>query len=970
MSLFEPFTSVPGALRKESLDITLKFDRISPSTGRIQWNIPTPSVGCSADTQAYCGMLLVVDQSPAAYEKTPEDGIYYEADPTVDRNLHAGDTLDTALVVGAFYEDRTTIFADITGLLPNTPYYVSGYPVDCQGRYHQEGVHAYSLNYETGHKTDDKPATQTIQLLTQAQPNTPTGLIDGAMYTVGVSINSDTPTQLIINGHDAQTYQQLIDAINRQFAIVGTQIQSNVAPNTGQYYWAASNQTLYQWNGNQHVAVASFVQVTDPTIVTVGTLWYQQSVNILKRWNGTNWVSISYLNYQFDVTSLGEGHYWFNGTTGHYWNGTTWCELPTYISSTDPSLPPTLPHGTYWYNTSTDVLYVWDVKYSIWRETTAIVWNVNPYVRVDGMYWFNDSTNLLYRWSSTSSAWETQINVHITETAPTVPAPLTFWYNPTDQILKQWNDSTLVWDNINFIQWHTDPTIAGSCVLWWNTTTDQLLSWDSVHSQWDVVVSFIQSAVNPALPPALGVNDIWYNTTTGEVRRWENRWASTNYIVSATDPTVLLIDDIWFDGTVWRVWTGVSWATTSVVVSELDPFALVPGALWFNTSTNVLSVWTGTSWSPMLVSTVPLEPADNTLWFNTLTNTQMRWDGTKWVVSQPIAHAELVTDPSTSSSIVLTTALLGSTASIGVDPMASPNVQGTLWRALDPNGMPPQFQGPVLGTDGNSGIPSYLEIGAGTDGSPDQRQKLTDEILMILGAPTITVELTKTQLDQCINMALDRLRARSASAYKHGYIFLQVKAAEQHYMLTNKTKGFNKIVMVSAAHRLTSSFLSTAHGAGVYGQIVMQHLYSMGTFDLLSYHIMSDYVETMEILFAARLTFYWDEQTRRLSFYHRFTRDEVVALEVSIERTEQDIISDRWTKNWIQRYAAAHARLMLSEIRGKYAQINGPGVGVSFNASDLAQRAMDEFEKLEQELEDFTANAIEDYGISSSLVVG
>jgi hypothetical protein len=963
MGQFDTFPSVPGALRKESLDITLKFERLSPTAGRVMWNIPMPSVGCSADTQAYCGIVIVIDNVPATPEKSPINGKYYIGDPTVDRNLHAGDTLDTALIVGAFYEDRTTVSVDVSGLLSNTPYYVSGYPVDCQGRYFQEGVHAYSLNYDTQHKTDDKPATQTI---TPTTPNitesSPTNLIDGALYTAGIYVN-DVLHTLTINGHEAQTYQQLVDEITHQFSFVGNPFQSHVPPNTGQFYW--NGQALFQWNGSQHVAVPAFIQATDPTVPLVGALWYRPSLNSLYQWDGAAWVPKGFIDYQFDVTQLGEGHFWFDGSTGYYWNGTTWCELVTYVSATDPSLPPTLPHGTYWYNTDTDILYRWDSKYSVWREATAIVWGSDPHNVVDQQYWFNDATNRLYRWSAAFVDWVEMSNVRIVETEPQTPAPDTFWYHPIDQTLKQWNATTELWVDLDFIQWDSDPTVEESCNLWWNTSNDNLYAWDSVHSQWDQVVDFIQSSVNPALPPALNVNDIWYNTTTGEVRRWENRWASTNYIVNATDPTIVNVGDVWYDKQNWYQWNGTQWLPISPTISEVNPYSPALGALWFNTSTNVLSVWNGILWSPVLYSSTPLDPPIDTLWYDTVNEQLMRWNGSQWVESEPIATATLV-----DGKIVLTTSATGSTASIGVDPSADPSVQGTLWRALDPSGAPPSFGDPVIGTDGNTGVPSYMELGVGTDGTPDQRLKLADEIRMLLGYPTIEVELTKAQIDQCMQTALDRFRVASGTAYKSGIIFLQLKAGEQHYNLTNKTKGFNKIVNVMAAHRLTSSFVSTAHGAGVYGQIVLQHLYNMGTFDLLSYHIVSEYTELMEILFAARLTFNWTEQTRRLSIYHRFTRDEIVALEVSVERSEQDIISDRWSKNWIQRYALAQARLMLAEIRGKYQQLNGPGVGVSFNASDLAQRAADDMEKLQAELDDYIANSIDEYGLGAQFVIG
>ena len=167
--------------------------------------------------------------------------------------------------------------------------------------------------------------------------------------------------------------------------------------------------------------------------------------------------------------------------------------------------------------------------------------------------------------------------------------------------------------------------------------------------------------------------------------------------------------------------------------------------------------------------------------------------------------------------------------------------------------------------------------------------------------------------------SLDKFRQISTTAYKSGYFFLDVNPGQQHYIMSNKQMGFNKIVTVIAAHRFTSAFLSTAHGAGVYGQVVLQHLYNMGTYDLSSYYLISQYVEQLEHLFATRIVFNWVESDRRLSFFQSFVRQERILLETTIEKTEQEILVDSWSKNWIERWTLSESRLMLAEIRGKYA---------------------------------------------------
>jgi len=68
--------------------------------------------------------------------------------------MHAGDKIGDSLVVGAFYEGdiinqggTPTTSLTISNINAETPYYVAGYAVDCQGRYHRDGVRGYSDVY-------------------------------------------------------------------------------------------------------------------------------------------------------------------------------------------------------------------------------------------------------------------------------------------------------------------------------------------------------------------------------------------------------------------------------------------------------------------------------------------------------------------------------------------------------------------------------------------------------------------------------------------------------------------------------------------------------------------------------------------------------------------------------------------------------------------------------------------------------
>ena len=262
-------------------------------------------------------------------------------------------------------------------------------------------------------------------------------------------------------------------------------------------------------------------------------------------------------------------------------------------------------------------------------------------------------------------------------------------------------------------------------------------------------------------------------------------------------------------------------------------------------------------------------------------------------------------------------------------------------------------------------------MGIGTDGSDAIRNKIANNIRYELGYPIVEVELTQEQVNYAIDHAISILRQRTGVAYKRGFFFMAIKPNQQRYYLTNKIAGMNKIVDVLGVYRMTSAFLSSAHGAGVYGQIVLQHMYNMGAFDLLSYHIMSEYTKLMEILFASRITYNWNEQTREIWLHHKFPKSEpMICIEATQERTEQEIMSDRYLQPWIQRYSGAMCRLMLSESRGKFSALPGATGSLSLNASDLRQAGAALMEQCMNEIDQNVVERPEEYGLGSILTFG
>ena len=99
------------------------------------------------------------------------------------------------------------------------------------------------------------------------------------------------------------------------------------------------------------------------------------------------------------------------------------------------------------------------------------------------------------------------------------------------------------------------------------------------------------------------------------------------------------------------------------------------------------------------------------------------------------------------------------------------------------------------------------------------------------------------------------------------------------------------------------------------------------------------YSELFQYIFAGDINFNWRESTRQLTLLRKMFKSEHALVEVSMEKTEQELLSDRWLVQWIQQWAEAEAMLMQGRIRSKYPSLPGPGGGLSLNGSDLISEA-------------------------------
>lgn len=992
MGVFDKFADAPGQIKKEGQEIVIRFQRTGPTTGRISWNVPAPAAGCSKDgSQAYDGIVITVNNKPSNYlSNAPKDGTFYNGDPTGDADMHAGDKLDGAMVVGAFYHDKTTTYLDVNDILPKTPYYVSGYAVDAQGRYHREGVHAYSLptgSAEWG--LPDKAAKHDviIDVVGGIQGSRETGLVIDTEYTLKLTIDKKE-YNITINGEDAQTYTDLVSELKEKLALLGDVFVSPLPPHTNELYYNLETGELSKWNGERYEALPVLTHSEDPMWQVDGALWYNPVTSLLQQW-GEGWTVLqNYISTPFDPSALACDQTWFDGTSVWMYKLSHWEKLHTYIQARNPLLAPLLTCDDYWYNSADGDVSVWNVDSKKWDAVNVIYSSTDPNELDTGDFWYDEKSQKLKQYLA-ANGWDVMSGVMYLESLPADEADYTgaagdntFIFAMDTHTLIQRSGST--WHAREVVAFPTDPRDREKSILWWNSKLeiDTLFVWDAVNAVWVPVSSFTQSDVNPALPVPVAENSAWYNPKTKEVKLiFKNACRTIHPIIFDGEPGNLPNGTIWHNTSnrKWYAWDAniKFFAEVQTLYYEADPYIVHPGYYWFDTDENVLKrkeTWQGedSSGNPVTYEWREVETCDKPVnltvgkyWFNSVDDILHMWDGKAWVESAGLASVELIPPASSKDRSVLSffTRDVGCASSIEVS--TEPNLLlSFLTDAVI-------YTDPVVGADGLMGGALYNRLGVGDDGSPDERRALHDDIRTALGHPVVQVELTKEQLDLCINLGLKELRKFSSYSYKRAVFFLDLKPNQQTYLLTNKCVGFNKIVGINSIHRPRGFAMSAANmDNDAFTYAAIQRLYTMGTFDMLSYHLVSSYMEEMETIFANRIMFNWNEMDRELSLFSRTSRKERVLIDGYIERTEQDLMVDRQTSLWLQRWALAEAKMMLAQSRGKFQTLPGPNGSTTLNASDLMGQAQDEMAALREQLEDSSMQDLASIGLRAHFILG
>ena len=228
----------------------------------------------------------------------------------------------------------------------------------------------------------------------------------------------------------------------------------------------------------------------------------------------------------------------------------------------------------------------------------------------------------------------------------------------------------------------------------------------------------------------------------------------------------------------------------------------------------------------------------------------------------------------------------------------------------------------------------------------DFEETIRSFVMARLGHPVVRVELTPYQIKTCIDEALTKLDFYTPMWTNQYAVFDASAGASLYeipqYILNNLSYVVYKktlLAIQSQAGTLEFDFFLK----------YFQDNYLFSNFGISDYYLMQSTLEmTRKILGMDGSWTILNNKYLNLTPTPSVTPERVL---LEYKAIDTETIAPAY-RNWAQKYSLACAKLLLGEIRSKFATVPGPGGGVQFKGELLMQEGAKEKEMLELELTD------------------
>lgn len=244
------------------------------------------------------------------------------------------------------------------------------------------------------------------------------------------------------------------------------------------------------------------------------------------------------------------------------------------------------------------------------------------------------------------------------------------------------------------------------------------------------------------------------------------------------------------------------------------------------------------------------------------------------------------------------------------------------------------------------------------------REKMKKTVAMMLGYPSVDIEIEDEQMEVAIDNAVSNYRAWSSASKEEAFLHLKLLQSQSVYSLPNEveivrkvlrrgngvTSGGNTVDPFSLAYSNTY-LLSAVRGSTGGG--------------LLTYDLYHQFDKTVGHMFGREITFTYNPSTKKLLLERDIRGDEDVLLHVYQNRPEHMLFDIQSIYPWLRDWVLAECMMMIGRARGKFGAVVGPQGTITMDGDAMRSEGAAMMESLKTRLHNF-----EDGGQILGFIIG
>jgi len=223
------------------------------------------------------------------------------------------------------------------------------------------------------------------------------------------------------------------------------------------------------------------------------------------------------------------------------------------------------------------------------------------------------------------------------------------------------------------------------------------------------------------------------------------------------------------------------------------------------------------------------------------------------------------------------------------------------------------------------------------------RSALREYMLRQMGAPTIQIELTEEQLDDCINKAIRRFSEYAYDGTIDGTLLVELDRNKLTYKLPDNVIAITHLLASSAYN----TFISIPQGYSLQiNPLTLNYIDDISNIDIQTMTERMSRMSNLRNIFDVQVNFNFNYNKKELQFFE-YPTSNVAVLEISMDY-EPDEVDNIYNEEWVKRRAIGEAFVLWGTVTGKFSSnlLNGTQI----NYSDIKQEGKDIIQETEDEL--------------------